>query len=133
MQTTLTRSRPLADKAPQFPSIKPAQRIGMDMVPPYSVYIDGNCVAEYDTEEEASKHFNRLRARPSTTISGPASATQAVDRVTQNADGEWMLDGEVVRCSLGGHEGKARHLLLVKQFHEADAAGRARLLAEWTA
>ncbi|WP_307686051.1 hypothetical protein [Variovorax boronicumulans] len=55
------------------------------------------------------------------------------DRVTQNADGEWMLDGEIVRCSLGGHEGKARHLLFVKQLQEADAAGRERMLKEWGA
>ncbi|MDQ0084554.1 hypothetical protein J2W35_004923 [Variovorax boronicumulans] len=55
------------------------------------------------------------------------------NRIAQNANGEWMLDGEIVRCGLGGHEGKARHLLFVKQFQEADAVGRARLLTEWSA
>jgi hypothetical protein len=63
--------------------------------------------------------------------SAPAKP-KIVDRIAQNADGEWMLDGEIVRCSLGGHEGKARARLLATQFQEADVAGRTRLLKEWS-
>jgi hypothetical protein len=55
-----------------------------------------------------------------------------IDRVTQNAAGDWMVDGEIVRDSMGFHEGKARAQLLVKQFLEADAEGRERLLKEWS-
>lgn len=74
MQTTLTRSQPLANKAPRFPGPKPTPRIGMDMVPPYVVYIDGNCVAEYGSEEEANKHFNQLCGRISPAQAHPAAA-----------------------------------------------------------
>lgn len=56
---------------------------------------------------------------------------QAIDRITQNADGDWMVDGEICRCSLGAHEGMARARLMAKQYQEADTAGRERLLKEW--
>lgn len=65
MHTTPTRSQPLSNEALHFSSAKPAPRIGMDMAPPYGVYVDGSCVAEYVTEEAASRHFNQLCGRGS--------------------------------------------------------------------
>ena len=45
------------------PASTPAspQRIGMDMVAPFGVYLDGACVAKYATEAQAQQHFDRLR------------------------------------------------------------------------
>ena len=37
--------------------------VGMDMEPPYGVYLDGVQVAEYTSEREASEHFNSLTGR----------------------------------------------------------------------
>jgi hypothetical protein len=37
--------------------------IGMDMVPPYGVYLDGVQVAQYDTESEARVHYGRFAVR----------------------------------------------------------------------
>ena len=37
--------------------------IGMDMVPPYAVYVDGDEVAEFETEREAGDLFNQLAGR----------------------------------------------------------------------
>ena len=34
--------------------------IGMDMVPPYAVYVDGDEVAVFETEREAGELFNKL-------------------------------------------------------------------------
>lgn len=39
--------------------------VGMDMAPPYAVYVDGFEIARYDSEREASKHFNLLTGRDS--------------------------------------------------------------------
>ena len=41
---------------------KEKKSIGMAMVPPYTVYVDGVEVATYPTEEEAEEHYARLRA-----------------------------------------------------------------------
>lgn len=46
--------------------------IGMDMVPPYGVYLDGVQVAQYDTESEARAHYSRFAVR-----NGGTSPTQA--------------------------------------------------------
>lgn len=35
-------------------------RVGMDMVPPYAIYLDGEQVAEYASEEAANTHYRRL-------------------------------------------------------------------------
>ncbi|MGJ7533922.1 hypothetical protein ACSFBU_12405 [Variovorax sp. ZT5P30] len=61
-----------------------------------------------------------------------ARAANPQDRITRNANGDWMVDGEICRCSLGAHEDMARARLMAKQFQEADAAGRERLLKEWS-
>ena len=37
--------------------------VGMDMTHPFGVYLDGVQVAEYDSESEASEHYNRLAGR----------------------------------------------------------------------
>lgn len=37
-------------------------RVGMDMRAPFGVYVNGEQVAIYDDEQEASKHYNRLRS-----------------------------------------------------------------------
>lgn len=50
---------PPAD-AYDFPAGSP-YRLGMDMVAPYGVYLEGCCIAVYDDEESATQHFNRLR------------------------------------------------------------------------
>ena len=39
--------------------------VGMDMEPPYAVYVDGVEVARFDSEREASQHFNQLTGRDS--------------------------------------------------------------------
>lgn len=36
-------------------------RVGMDMCAPFGVYVNGKQVAIYDGEQEASKHYDRLR------------------------------------------------------------------------
>lgn len=35
--------------------------IAMDMEAPYGVYLEGRCIAVYDDEESATRHFNHLR------------------------------------------------------------------------
>jgi hypothetical protein len=37
--------------------------VGMDLVHPYCIYVDGKVVATYDSESEASEHYNRLAGR----------------------------------------------------------------------
>lgn len=37
--------------------------VGMDMVPPYGVYVDGVQVAQCDTESEASAYYSRFAVR----------------------------------------------------------------------
>lgn len=37
------------------------QRISLDLVAPFGVYIDGERVAQYATAKEARQHFDRLR------------------------------------------------------------------------
>ena len=37
--------------------------VGMDMVPPYNVYVDGAQIAKYENESDAREHFNRLAGR----------------------------------------------------------------------
>lgn len=53
--------------------------------------------------------------------------------VSQNPDGEWMCNGEVVKCSLGGHEGMARSrangLDVAALFASASLAERERMFA----
>ena len=40
----------------------PARKsIGMDMIPPYTVYVDSVPVATHVTEEEAEDHYAQLR------------------------------------------------------------------------
>lgn len=41
--------------------------VGMDMTHPFGVYVDGVQVAEYDSEREASEHYNRLAGRNGST------------------------------------------------------------------
>ncbi|HQS38319.1 MAG: hypothetical protein B7Y69_08295 [Sphingobacteriia bacterium 35-40-8] len=36
-------------------------RVGMDMCAPYGVYVNSEQVAIYDSEQEAEKHYDRLR------------------------------------------------------------------------
>lgn len=43
--------------------------VGMDMVPPYRVYLDGVQLAEYTSEREASAHYDRLAGRTDNTAS----------------------------------------------------------------
>lgn len=42
-------------------STNPVQRVGMDMTAPYGVYMNGEKVAEYDNEQDAEAHFQRLK------------------------------------------------------------------------
>ena len=43
------------------PKVDSPQRIGMDLVYPYGVYVDYCKVAEYATDAEANQHFQSLR------------------------------------------------------------------------
>lgn len=52
--------KPCLQPAPASTPASP-QRIGMDMVAPLGVYLDGACVAKYATEAQAQQHFDRLR------------------------------------------------------------------------
>ena len=38
--------------------------VGMDMVPPYAVYLNGEMVATHDSERAAGDLFNKLTGRP---------------------------------------------------------------------
>lgn len=38
--------------------------VGMDMVPPYAVYLNGEVVATHDSEHAANELFNKLAGRP---------------------------------------------------------------------
>jgi len=62
----------------------------------------------------------------------PVRAANPQDRITRNASGDWMVDGEICRCSLGAHEGMARaratSLDLAALFDAATPAERERLL-----
>jgi len=50
--------------ADQTVTTPPATKsIGMDMVPPFAVYVDGQKVAEHATEAEADDLYAQLRAR----------------------------------------------------------------------
>lgn len=40
--------------------------VGMDMVPPYAVYLNGEVVATHDSERAAGELFNKLTGRPAT-------------------------------------------------------------------
>ena len=42
------------------PKVDSPQRIGMDLVYPYGVYVDYCKVAEYATDAEANQHFQSL-------------------------------------------------------------------------
>lgn len=44
---------------------QPRQIIGMDFVAPYGVYVDGECIAEYETQAQALAHFDSLVGRQS--------------------------------------------------------------------
>ncbi len=46
---------------PATEGLRKRKTIGMDMVPPYRVYVDELMVAEYETEEEADVHYAQLR------------------------------------------------------------------------
>ena len=37
--------------------------IGMDMVYPYCVYVNGEQIAQFETEEEANKYYDELREK----------------------------------------------------------------------
>lgn len=37
--------------------------VGMDLLHPYNVYLDGKLVATYDSEKDASEHYNLLAGR----------------------------------------------------------------------
>lgn len=43
--------------------LKKRKTVGMDMTPPYSVYVDGEAVATLSTEQEACELFNKLAGR----------------------------------------------------------------------
>jgi hypothetical protein len=53
--------------------------IGMDMVEPFGVYVDGEQVAEYSTEFEARAHYQALSPQKQTDIkaAGAARAEEA--------------------------------------------------------
>lgn len=53
-------------------ALEKCRTVGMDMVPPYGVYLDGVQVAQYDTESEARAQYSRFAVRDG----GPAP-TQA--------------------------------------------------------
>lgn len=39
----------------------PIKTIGMDLVPPYAVYVNNAMVAEYESEQAAANHYEKLR------------------------------------------------------------------------
>jgi hypothetical protein len=41
----------------------PQRTVGMDMFPPYGVYLDGDLLAEHPTEREAQITFDKLAKR----------------------------------------------------------------------
>lgn len=47
----------------QATDFKKRKTVGMDMEPPYSVYLDGDVVATFSTEQEACELFNKLAGR----------------------------------------------------------------------
>lgn len=47
----------------QVASLQKPRRVGMDMVEPYGVYLDGVEIDVYDTEAEAQLQFEALRRR----------------------------------------------------------------------
>ena len=51
----------------------------------------------------AERSVSMAKARTTSLLDAIKRAT-----VSQNAEGEWLCNGEVVKCSLGGHEGMAR-------------------------
>lgn len=60
MTKTTTPNNPATAALPaNFVPAKP-HRVGVDMDAPFCVYLDGEPVAEYATEEPANIHFRRL-------------------------------------------------------------------------
>jgi hypothetical protein len=56
-----TTNKPMGNNATATPTTADSpQRIGMDLIHPYGVYVDYRQVAEYATKEEADQHFQRL-------------------------------------------------------------------------
>lgn len=51
--------------------------VGMDMQPPYSVYVDGLEVAQHKSESEASALYNQLAGRTETSISASSRVLAA--------------------------------------------------------
>lgn len=50
----------MSNSAPIESACKPRRTVGMDLVYPYGVYIDGREVARYNSESMAQKHFDRV-------------------------------------------------------------------------
>ncbi len=94
MQTTVTRSRPAAVKAPQFRTPKTAPRFSMDMLPPHRVYVDGRVAGEFESEEAAAQHF--LRLRRAANIELPAWQTVRSIGCSEIAPFTVWVNGEVV-------------------------------------
>jgi len=63
---------------PTVTTLPAGKSIGMDMVPPFAVYVDGQKVAEHATEEEADALYTQLRATHT-------AATRLVDFQTMRA------------------------------------------------
>lgn len=65
---------------------KQAATVGMDMVPPYAVYIDGKEVARHATECEARALCNELAGRnPGKTLLGEDAYSNACCKGTKEA------------------------------------------------